>query len=69
MDTREYEARLKQGDATSRKLKRQGFDDRMARVDTAIRTAKTESEKKRFEKIRGYSLDRYNKYNNSDFKN
>jgi len=69
MDSREYEARLNSKDSYSKKLKKQGFDNRMMRVDEAIKTASSPDEKKRFEKIRDFSLDKYNKYNNSNFKN
>jgi len=69
MDGREYEARLNQGDSYSKKLKKQGFENRMDRVNEAAKTASSPEDKKRFEKIRDFSLDRYNKYNNSNFKN
>jgi len=44
------------------RIKRAGFEHRMDRVNKAIKNAKTENDRNRFEKIKKDTLRLYNKY-------
>lgn len=69
MDSREIEAKLIRNDPSARKLKGQAYEIRMDRLSESAKTAKTPEEARRFSDLRAQTINKYNKYKNTDHRN
>jgi len=69
MDNREIEANLIRNDPSAHKLKGQAYEIRMDRLHESAKTAKSPEEARRFSDLRRQTIDKYNKYKNTDHRN
>lgn len=68
MDKLEMEHRLVEGDVASKRMKKQLFDIEVMRTRESMKNAQSEHDYARHAKLEKYMLEKYNKYNNTNYR-